>query len=369
MKLVKRVGLLCVAASLMAAGTLCINASKVDGKMPYMSATVMLLVEILKGLICAAIFVCTRSSLSPWLGWTEVLYFATPALLYTIDNNLVFVILRFVDPATLSILWNLKIFTTALLFRFVLGRSITHVQAVSLILLMLGVATTQSKHDVEPMIQRHETLNASSSSSVNVPARKFVVGMSLVVVACVISSLAGIVTEYALKKNPGTPFVLQNIYLAFFSACFNGFAVLVQVEHMDGFFAGYNTWTWVVIFIQVAMGLTMGIILKFLDNIACVYTHAMAMMFTTIVSILFFAFELSLEFACGFCVCVVSMYLYHLPVVVAVNGAHGCHDEEYEEVAPSPSASDEATAISIDSDDSPVSPRHKLNSHSPRSNS
>ncbi|KAF0683148.1 Aste57867_24836 [Aphanomyces stellatus] len=341
MKVVKQVAGMCVAAALMAAGSLCINASKVDGKMPYVSATVMFLVEVFKGLTCALVLLfCVQHPKPPlWIGWTETLYFAAPALLYTIDNNLTFVILRFVDPATLSILWNLKIFTTALLFRFVLRRSISHLQVVSLVLLMLGVITTQSRHDMMPSspMMAHAANASMSAASRAAPADpKFMVGLGLVAIACAISSLAGIVTEYALKKSPQTPFVLQNLYMASFSMLFNGLAVAAQADELPagGLLGGYNSWTWVVVVIQVFAGLTMGLILKFLDNIACVYTHAMAMMFTTLVSILFFAFDLTLEFACGFCVCVVSMYLYHLPVP----GHNACHgdsddDDEYEKLA------------------------------------
>ncbi|RHY27033.1 hypothetical protein DYB32_007100 [Aphanomyces invadans] len=350
MHLATQFGGMTVAAALMAAGSLCINASKVDGKMLYLSATVMLLVEVLKGLICGtvvAVVVPRKTAL--WIGWRETLYFAIPALLYTIDNNLVFVILRFIDPATLSILWNLKIFTTAVLFRVVLRRSISHLQVVSLVLLMLGVATTQSKHDVQPILQHHENITTVASRRQFIhehDTSRVLIGLGLVSIACVISSFAGIATEFALKKNPGTPFVVQNIYLASFSMTFNGVAALLQVGP-GGFFFGYNSWTWVVVGIQVVAGLCMGLILKFLDNIACVFTHAMAMLFTTLVSILFFSFDFSLEFACGLSVCIVSMYLYHIPSAGAVSAAPSCHGEsnssaeKYHKVARmSPIASD-----------------------------
>ncbi|ETV72481.1 hypothetical protein H257_12591 [Aphanomyces astaci] len=349
MKLVTQLAGMTVAAALMAAGSLCINASKVDGKMLYSSATVMFLVEVLKGLVCVGVVcVALPRPTTLWIGWRETLYFAAPALLYTIDNNLVFVILRFIDPATLSILWNLKIFTTAVLFRVILRRSISHLQVVSLVLLMLGVATTQSKHNIQPsMLQRHG--NGTTSGATSIPTTnhslhddpsKALMGMGLVSIACLISSFAGIATEYALKKNPGTPFVLQNIYLAGFSMAFNGLAAIAQLDSANDFFTGYNTWTWVVMVIQVAAGLCMGLILKFLDNIACVFSHAMGMLFTTLVSIVFFSFDPSLEFACGLSVCIVSIYLYHVPSAGTDPApCHGERDnptaaiEEYQKVA------------------------------------
>ena len=51
------------------------------------------------------------------------LLYAVPALLYTIDNNLIFVILEFLDPAEMAVMWNFKIVTTAVLAYFFVDRS------------------------------------------------------------------------------------------------------------------------------------------------------------------------------------------------------------------------------------------------------
>ncbi|OQS02426.1 hypothetical protein THRCLA_05200 [Thraustotheca clavata] len=316
MKLWKKISGMSVAAILMAASNLCINASKVDGKMLYLSVTVTFLVELLKLLACATVLVVSppqfRSNQRYWIGWKETMYFAAPALLYTLDNNLAFVILRFIDPATLSILWNLKILTTAALFRFVLRHRLGELQVIALILLVLGVITSQSRHTMHHGVVVDHT------------------------VGCTISSFGGIMSEYALKKNPEMSFFIQNAYMYIFGIIFNGIGVISNYSTIasSGFFNGYNSWTWLVVFIQALAGLMMGFIFKYLDNIVCVYTHVIAMMLTTIISILFFAFELTLEFACGFGVCIISMYLYHLP---SPNGTP-CHnnsssDEEYEKLA------------------------------------
>ena len=52
----------------------------------------------------------------------------TVSLLYMIDNNIVYVILTYIDPATMSLVWNMKIVITALLFRFVLKRHFTRLR-------------------------------------------------------------------------------------------------------------------------------------------------------------------------------------------------------------------------------------------------
>ena len=45
------------------------------------------------------------------------LLYAVPALLYTIDNNLIFVILEFLDPAEMAVMWNFKIVPCSTLSR------------------------------------------------------------------------------------------------------------------------------------------------------------------------------------------------------------------------------------------------------------
>ncbi|EQC41229.1 hypothetical protein SDRG_01204 [Saprolegnia diclina VS20] len=341
MKLWKKLSGMGVAAVLMAASNLCINASKVDGKMLYVALTVTFLVEALKLASCIAVLVASPPTSRLWLGWKEAMYFAAPALLYTIDNNLAFVILRFIDPATLSILWNLKILTTAALFRFVLGHKLGKLQVIALMLLVLGVITSQSNHAVHRGVQR--VVNGTTSmAAVELDERtKFMLGIALVALGCTISSFAGILSEYALKKHPATPFFVQNGYMYSFGLLFNSIGLLASAQTTiaaNGFFDGYNSWTWSVVFIQALAGLMMGFIFKYLDNIVCVYTHVVAMLLTMLVSILFFAFELTLEFACGFGVCAISMYLYHMPSPGdATAPCHGTatssSDEEYEKVA------------------------------------
>ncbi|OQR85036.1 UDP-sugar transporter [Achlya hypogyna] len=356
MKLWHKVAGMCVAAVLMAASNLCINASKVDGKMPYLSITVTFLVEALKFAACIVVLLVSPPKLGPhqryWLGWKESLYFAAPALLYTVDNNLAFVILRFIDPATLSVLWNLKILTTAALFRFVLRRKLGQLQIIALMLLVLGVVTSQTKHTVHHGV--HDRANATALELEE--GTRFMLGIALVAIGCAISSLAGILAEYALKKNPSTPFFLQNGYMYIFGLLFNTAGLLAEHSNIaaNGFFAGYNGWTWTVVLIQAFAGLMMGFIFKYLDNIVCVYTHVVAMMLTMLVSILFFAFELTLEFSCGFGVCAISMYLYHLPDGTSQqNSCHGTaspsSDEEYEKLAMDSDSSCRSTASTVGS--------------------
>ncbi|GAB9471078.1 Udp-sugar transporter [Globisporangium polare] len=313
MKLVRTIAGMLVASALLCAGNLCINASKDHGKIPYISVTVTFLIEVLKLVLCLLAIVATNERAPSNFSLKESLFYAVPSLLYMIDNNLTYVILRFVDPATLSVLWNIKILTTAVLFRFVLKRKLSEIRKIAIVLLLLGVVTSQSDH-----LKKETAVKAARSDvelkkdDVNSP-ENFVFGIILVLVAVTISSCASVFTEWAFKRKGSCSFLWQNVQLYVYGILFNGFGLLFEASEISesGFFAGYNNWTLAVIFVNCIGGICMGFILKYLDNIACVYSHAIAMMLTMFFSMLFFHFSPSLEFGCGLSVLLISMYLYH----------------------------------------------------------
>jgi drug/metabolite transporter (DMT)-like permease len=314
-----------LSSMLLAAGNLCINASKKNGKIQYVSVIVTFLIEVFKLILCTIAILSTKTPIKNHLSFRESFFYAVPSLLYMIDNNLTYIILRFIDPATLSVLWNLKILTTAILFRFVLKRQLSELRKIAIFLLLLGVVTSQSDrtysthHNIALAsnstltIGKNATLKSGNSTQDEHVARDFMVGMVLVSIGVTISSCASVFTEWAFKRKGSCSFLWQNAQLYAFGIFFNSVGLVLENAEIrrQGFFHGFNGWTWMVIFVHSIGGIAIGVMLKYLDNIACVYAHAMAMMLTMFISILFFHFNPSLEFGCGLAVSLVSMYLYH----------------------------------------------------------
>lgn len=337
---------------LLCAGNLCINASKSHGKITYISVTVTFLIEALKFALCALAIVATRAPVPPRLSVRESLFYAVPSFLYMIDNNLTYVILRFVDPATLSVLWNLKILTTAVLFRFVLKRRLSEIRKIAIALLLLGVVTSQSDHikvtQLSSSAAKNETTMAmdmggdKDDMDSDASPQGLLLGLVLVLVAVTISSCASVFTEWAFKRKGSCSFLWQNLQLYIYGMLFNGIGLMVESEDISehGFLHGYNGWTCAVIVVNCVGGISMGVILKYLDNIACVYSHAIAMMLTMLFSILFFSFSPSLEFGCGLSVLLISMYLYHHKIdTTASGGSDDDSDDTSEDGSPTASSS------------------------------
>ncbi|CAI5716036.1 unnamed protein product [Hyaloperonospora brassicae] len=338
MKLGRVVVGMCAFAVLSCSGNLCIIASKQHGKVLYSSLTVTLLAEVLKAVAMLGTIVGTGTSRPARFEPIETLFYAVPSLLYTIDNNLNYVILRFMDATTLAVLWNLKIVVTAVLFRFVLKRTLSELRKIAIVLLLVGVLTSQSTHlraqgDVlNPLTSSRNETQPVDTLAADASTRDFGLGVLLVLVGVTLSSCASVFTEWTFKRKSDCPFLWQNLQMYVFGIAFNTAGVLL-VESDDivtkGFFHDFNHWTVAVIAVHSIGGIGVGFILKYLDNIACVYAHAMAMVLTMLFSMVFFSFSPTLELGCGLTVLLISMYIYHHPlatieVAASLDAAKSC---------------------------------------------
>jgi UDP-sugar transporter A1/2/3 len=127
------------------------TASKRDGGYRYNFATVPLLAEVLKLLISTALLHRQKAT-NPEAAritkhWRTAILFLVPSIIYWLHNNVQFVTLKFVDPATYQILGNLKIVTTGLLLWLCLKRQLSLLQWLALALLMIGATVSQVSPD------------------------------------------------------------------------------------------------------------------------------------------------------------------------------------------------------------------------------
>lgn len=130
---------------LLACKSLLVEASKVNGAYMYSYVVATGLAELAKLVVTLGFVVAGRwGKATLRLDLTESVQYAIPAIIYLFNNNIVFIILYFVDPATFQILSNMKIITTALLFRLcILKKPLSTTKWVALLLLALGTCVTQ----------------------------------------------------------------------------------------------------------------------------------------------------------------------------------------------------------------------------------
>ncbi|CAN6578972.1 unnamed protein product [Malus baccata var. baccata] len=238
--------------------------------------------------------------------WKSVRLYPIPSVIYLIHNNVQFATLVYVDTSTYQILGNLKIVTTGILFRLFLRKKLSNIQWIAIVLLAVGTTTSQVKGCGE----------ASCDSLFSAPIQGYMLG---ILSACM-SALAGVYTEFLMKKNNDSLY-WQNVQLYTFGVIFN-IARLLFDDFRGGFengpwwqrlFNGYSLTTWLVVLNLGSTGLLVSWLMKYADNIVKVYSTSMAMLLTMVLSVYLFTFKPTLQLFLGIIICMMSLHMYFAP--------------------------------------------------------
>ncbi|KAB2609686.1 CMP-sialic acid transporter 1-like [Pyrus ussuriensis x Pyrus communis] len=283
--------------------------SQSNGKYKYDYATVPFLAEVFK-LIVSCLLLWRECRISPSVrmttDWKSVRLYPIPSVIYLIHNNVQFATLVYVDTSTYQILGNLKIVTTGILFRLFLRKKLSNIQWIAIVLLAVGTTTSQVKGCGE----------ASCDSLFSAPIQGYMLG---ILSACM-SALAGVYTEYLMKKNNDSLY-WQNVQLYTFGVIFN-IARLLFDDFRGGFengpwwqrlFNGYSLTTWLVVLNLGSTGLLVSWLMKYADNIVKVYSTSMAMLLTMLLSVYLFTFKPTLQLFLGIIICMMSLHMYFAP--------------------------------------------------------
>ncbi|XP_052209521.1 CMP-sialic acid transporter 1 isoform X1 [Diospyros lotus] len=289
--------------------------SQNNGGYKYDYATVPFLAEVFKLAVSSLLLwrESRQSSLTRMTTeWKTVRLFLIPSIIYLIHNNVQFATLTYVDTSTYQIMGNLKIVTTGILFRLFLRRKLSNLQWMAIILLAVGTTTSQVKGCGE----------SSCQSLFSAPIQGYMLG---ILSAC-LSALAGVYTEFLMKKNNDSLY-WQNVQLYTCGAIFN-MARLV-IDDFRGSFEngpwwqrllnGYNITTWMVVLNLGSTGLLVSWLMKYADNIVKVYSTSMAMLLTMVLSIYLFNFKPTLQLFLGIIICMMSLHMYFAPPSMLVD--------------------------------------------------
>jgi len=226
-----------------------------------------------------------------------------PALLYTLQNNLLFVSISNLDAATFQVTYQLKIFTTAVLMVIMLRRQLSLVQWFALFLLFIGIS----------LVQVENMTSTKPKQDVNA-----VYGFGAVIVACIFSGLAGVYFEKILKGSDVSVWI-RNIQLGGFGIIVGFVTMLINdgpEVKSKGFLFGYTEMVWTATMIHSAGGLIVALVVKHADNILKGFATSMAIVFACIVSMLIFDFQLTLLFTLGSSLVIFSIFLYSKPDLI-----------------------------------------------------
>lgn len=274
----------------------------------FVSTTAVILQESIKCFASLMIILVQEGGVRGWLRHLneniinqplDCLKISVPSLVYTLQNNLIFVAVSNLDAATFQVTYQLKILTTAVLSVIMLKKQLTKVQWVSLVILFVGVSIVQAQPE-----NRGATKVAVAQSPIT--------GLIAVVTACCMSGFAGVYFEKMLKGTPQSVW-LRNVQLGGIGAIVG----YITMELSDGakvreqgFFYGYNVMVWVVILLQSCGGLIVAVVVKYADNILKGFATSVSIIASCIGSMFIFSFKISLAFCIGGTLVILATYLY-----------------------------------------------------------
>lgn len=269
----------------------------------YDYATVPFLAELLKLAISAFLLWREKKTTTAFrntLDWKTLRLYPIPSIIYLIHNNVQFATLTYVDTSTYQIMGNLKIVTTGILFRIFLKKRLSSLQWMAIVLLTIGTTTSQIRGCGESNCER----------MFSAPFEGYFLGL----LSAFLSALAGVYTEFIMKKNDESLY-WQNVQLYGFGVLFNFLRLWMGGgwEKIWGMFDGYSIITWLVVINLGVTGLLVSWIMKYADNIVKVYATSMAMLLTMLLSIYLFNFKPSLQLFLGILICIMSLQMYFTP--------------------------------------------------------
>lgn len=176
-----------------------------------------------------------------FLKWKHTLLLFVPAFLYAVQNNLLLVAITHLDSAVYSVTYQMKILTTALFSVFLLNRKLSLRQWIALVIIVPGVGLVE--------------LSSKSSTAKTVTTDQHpLLGFICIVICSFTSGFSGVFFEKVLKGKKTNNVWVQSIQLCL-ATCF--FCSLTAATNdlprirEEGFFTGYDKWTWITIALNV----------------------------------------------------------------------------------------------------------------------
>lgn len=306
----------------------------------YLPSTAVFLHEVLKLAICLTIAFYEISTTVPRSMPATSLFgalnsaifggdswkMAIPASLYTVANNLQYIGISNLEPATFQVTYQFKIIVTAIFSVVILRQRLTIKKWIALLLLMVGVIIVSVPHHAGPFSagahavhlprslnvlrkralgSEGPVLNKRSATyegieedelAMGTPGLNGSVGLLAVIGLCISSGLGGVYFEKVIKDSPKhTSLWIRNVQLAVYSifpAFFIGVVFLDgETVARDGFFAGYDSVVVATICLQTFGGIVAAFTIYYADNISKNFATSISLVISSLVSFFFFDFE------------------------------------------------------------------------------
>lgn len=229
-----------------------------------------------------------------------LMLYLIPATLYCFCNNLVFANLLTFDPTTYYLLLQLRIVVTAILFQYIFKNRLSNTQWVSLLILMGGCMLKQ--------------LNIGATDAPfgkNTHGFDLSVGTVLILVQIASSCIAGVYTEYLIKREGSdVDIFVQNIFMYVDSIVLNAAALLVRGDSLNLVPLFADAHILVLVVNNATVGIITSLFLKSMNSILKTIANAIELLLTAILCYLLFGFPIHANTIAAIGVVAYALYLY-----------------------------------------------------------
>jgi solute carrier family 35 (UDP-sugar transporter), member A1/2/3 len=261
----------------------------------------------------------------------DALKILVPALLYLVQNTLLYVALSNLTAPLFQVTYQAKLVTTAIVSVLMLNRSYNTQQWICLCAISVGVAIVvlgEKKDDP------NKTLDLDKAP------QNLVTGLIAVTIACMSSALAGVYFEKVLKKadnsrDSGKEAVeepslwMRNLQLSFFSiviaylqgvydSTFPRDAEAAALAASRPYLHGFSFWTWILVFLQAGGGMLVAAVIKYADNVLKGLATGVSVVVATAFSMILFDTPLTGQFGVGAVLILTAVYLFSNPLPAQV---------------------------------------------------
>ena len=241
--------------------------SKIRQPEPYSSQVAVLMQELAVKLpISAVLYACEVGGVRQAVvaiatdlreRSNEWLQLAVPALLYTVQNTLLYVGYANVEAAVGQITYQSKILWTALFSILILGKKLTMNQWLALVVLALGVVAVQGVPESKGKRGRHQH-GGRGAAREHGPEQVPLIGIGALIGAAICTAFASVYFEKMLKGASKPSLWLRNIQLAIYSSAIAVVGLLCSNDDalaQRGWMAGFTLTTWLSVIWQALGGI------------------------------------------------------------------------------------------------------------------
>lgn len=325
------------------ANIVCMNLSrtKKKGEPMYYASTTVFCAELLKIFISLLFLLVDQKDINAYFRvlkveivekWQETLKLSIPAFVYVIQNNLGFFALSKLDPATYQVTYQVKLLTTAVVMRVMLGKVLNVTQWTGLFVLLFGVCLVEveklsiseqakpatGSHGKPGAVNKHGKVASGEEPSYF--SFDVISGILATLGMTFCSAIAGVYFEKVVK-TPSTSngisslsmLWIRNIQLYIFS-CASALITCILTDgsniSTNGFFYGYTPLVCWVIVILSAGGTATALMLKYLDNIYKNFASSMSIVFASLCAFFLTGENYGLKFFIGSILVCSSLFIY-----------------------------------------------------------